>query len=68
MRQEKQSKKECKQMMKIFRYWKRNTYWRLRYATWGMFDVWANDRDPGVKDTDPKYVTNIKSNCRLIVS
>lgn len=30
----------------------------VRYATWGMFDVWIKDKqNSGRKDTDPKYVT-----------
>ena len=34
---------------------------RVRYATWGMFDVWVKDKEnSGRKDDDPKYVTHVK--------
>lgn len=33
---------------------------RVRYATWGMFDVWIKDKqNSGRKDTDPQYVTHV---------
>ncbi len=32
---------------------------RVRFATWGMFDVWVKDRGKsGRQPTDPKYVTH----------
>lgn len=32
---------------------------RIRFSTWGMFDVWIKDREKsGRKDSDPKYVTH----------
>lgn len=34
---------------------------RVRFATWGMFEVWVKDKEKsGRKSTDPKYVTNVK--------
>lgn len=34
---------------------------RVRYATWGMFDVWVKDNEnSGRQPTDPKYVTHTK--------
>lgn len=33
---------------------------RVRYATWGMLDVWIKDKqNSGRKDTDPEYVTHV---------
>lgn len=34
---------------------------RVRFATWGMFDVWIKDKEKsGRKDTDPKHVTHVR--------
>lgn len=34
---------------------------RVRFATWGMFDIWIKDEEKsGIKDTDPKYVTHVE--------
>jgi len=34
---------------------------RVRFATWGMFDVWVKDTEKsGRQPGDPKYVTHIK--------
>ncbi len=34
---------------------------RVRFATWGMFDVWVKDAGKsGGKPTDPKHVTHVK--------
>ena len=32
---------------------------RVRFATWGMFDVWVKDKEKsGRQPTDPKHVTH----------
>lgn len=32
---------------------------RVRFATWGMFDVWVKDKqNSGRKPSDPEYVTH----------
>ncbi len=34
---------------------------RVRYATWGMFDIWVDDKEKsGRKEGDPKYVTHTR--------
>ena len=34
---------------------------RARFATWGMFDIWVEDKEKsGRKYTDPKHVTHVR--------